>query len=57
MARARAIIDSSGAKDAVEEEIDREFDRAMAALAGSDLSDDGRAGLTALARLAVRRDF
>ena len=57
VARARAIIDSSGAKDAVEEEIDREFDRAMAALAGSDLSDDGRAGLTALARLAVRRDF
>ncbi|MDO5533650.1 MAG: polyprenyl synthetase family protein [Propionibacteriaceae bacterium] len=55
--RARAIIDGSGAKQAVEDEIDREFGHAMAALEAADLSDDGRAGLAALAHLAVRRDF
>lgn len=55
--RAREIIDSSGARDAVEEEIRREFDLALAALTAAELSGAGRAGLTALARAAVRRAF
>lgn len=55
--RARQIIDTSGARDAVEQEIHREYDAALAALADADLTDDGRAGLARLARLAVRRDF
>ena len=57
VARAREIIDTSGARQAVEQEIDREFDAALAALDLADLTDDGRAGLTALAHLAVRRAF
>ncbi len=55
--RARQIIDTSGARDAVEQEIHREYDAALAALADADLTDAGRAGLARLARLAVRRDF
>lgn len=55
--RARAIIDSSGARAAVEDEIHREYDRALAALADADLAPVGRDGLAALAKLAVRRDF
>ena len=57
VARARALIDASGAREAVEEEIRREYDAALDALATADLSDAGRAGLENLARLAVRRDF
>lgn len=57
IARAREIIDASGARDAVEQEIRREFDLALAALEAADLSDEGRAGLVALANAAVRRDF
>ena len=55
--RAREIIDASGARDAVEEEIHREFDAALAALEEADLADAGREGLANLAALAVRRDF
>lgn len=55
--RARAIIDASGARDAVEAEIHREYDAALSALGRADLSDAGREGLENLARLAVRRDF
>lgn len=55
--RARQIIDASGARAAVEDEIRREYDAALAALADADLTDAGRAGLAGLARLAVRRDF
>ncbi|MFT3877254.1 MAG: polyprenyl synthetase family protein [Propioniciclava sp.] len=55
--RARAIIDSCGARQAVEDEIHREYDQALAALADADLAPAGREGLAALARLAVRRDF
>lgn len=55
--RARGLIDASGALDAVEAEIAREYDRALAALATPELTDAGRAGLAELARLAVARDF
>lgn len=55
--RARRIIDGSGAREAVEEEIRREYDTALAALEDADLHDTGRRGLANLARLAVRRDF
>ena len=55
--RAREIIDASGARNAVEVEIRREFDLALAALESAELSDDGKAGLAALAKAAVRRDF
>lgn len=57
VARARELIDASGAREAVEEEIRREFDLALAALASAELSEEGRVGLTALAKLAVRRAF
>lgn len=57
VARAREIIDSSGARNAVEVEIRREFDLALAALDAAEISDEGRDGLAALARAAVRRDF
>lgn len=55
--RARAIITDSGARDAVETEIDREFHTAAAALTTAPLTELGRAGLLGLAQAAVRRDF
>ncbi len=55
--RARAIIADSGALAAVEAEIEREYDAALAALAAAPLTDAGRAGLEGMARVAVRRDF
>ncbi len=54
---ARAIIAGSGALDAVEAEIRREYDAALAALDGAPLTDLGRDGLAGMARVAVRRDF
>lgn len=53
--RARTILTTCGAKDAVEAEIDREFTSALAALDSPLLTDVGREGLTALAYRAVRR--
>ena len=57
VARAREIIDASGARAAVEEEIRREFDLALAALAAADLFEPAREGLVALATAAVTRKF
>lgn len=54
---ARDIIARSGAQDAVEAEIDREFSAALAVLEASDLTDSGREGLAALAHRAVRRSY
>ncbi|WP_232548566.1 polyprenyl synthetase family protein [Propioniciclava soli] len=54
---ARKIIVASGAREAVEAEIDREFTAALAALEASDLTETGRAGLIALAHKAVRRSY
>lgn len=53
--RARTILTSCGATDAVEAEIDREFTTALTALDSPALTDVGREGLTALAYRAVRR--
>jgi geranylgeranyl diphosphate synthase type I len=55
--RARALITGSGAREAVEAEIRREYDAALELLAAAPLTPEGRDGLSALARLAVRRDF
>lgn len=55
--RARSIIADSGALDAVETEIRREHDAALAALADAPLTGPGRDGLTGLASLAVSRSF
>lgn len=57
MDRARSIISASGALDAVETEIRREYDAALAALADAPLTESGRDGLACLAGLAVRRSF
>ena len=54
---ARHIIDASGARAAVEDEIHREYDAAIEALDEGTFDDVGRTGLAELARLAVRRDF
>ena len=54
--RARALITGSGAREAVEAEIRREYDAALELLAAAPLTPEGRDGLSALARLAVRRD-
>lgn len=56
VARAREIIEASGARAAVEAEIEREYATALDALAAAPVREDGRAGLAALARVAVRRD-
>lgn len=55
VSRARQILTGSGARDAVEAEIEREYAKAMDALDGPHLSADGQEGLATLARLAVRR--
>lgn len=55
--RAREIIEASGALEAVEAEIEREYAEALDALAGAPLAAHAREGLAELARLAVRRDF
>ncbi|QIK72939.1 polyprenyl synthetase family protein [Propioniciclava coleopterorum] len=55
--RARAIIAGGGALDAVEAEIEREYDAALAALAAAPVTEPGRDGLAAMARVAVRRTF
>ena len=55
VAQLQAVIVESGALDAVEVMIEDGHARALAALSGAELSDEGRAGLTALAAAAVRR--
>lgn len=55
--RARAIIEGSGAREATEREIEASSAKALAALAATPMTDDGRVALTALAEAAVRRTF
>lgn len=55
--QARAIITASGAVDRVEQAIAAEYDRALAALDGADLTDAGRTALQRLAAAATRRAF
>ena len=52
---ARRIIEQCGARAAVEETIHTDLTRALAVLDATDMTDEGRAGLRALARAAVDR--
>ncbi len=54
---ARTLIEASGARERVEAQIASEHDRAVAALAGADLTDTGVQALTRLADAAVTRAF
>ncbi len=49
------VIAGSGAQDAVEAMISREYDRAMTSLTGAEMTDEGRLALTALAAASVHR--
>ena len=51
------LIIASGARDAVEQMIDHDHEQAMAALTAADITEDGRAALTALASATVQRTF
>jgi geranylgeranyl diphosphate synthase type I len=51
------VIMQSGAVDAVEGMIAEGHERALAALASAEMSDEGRRGLAALAEAAIRREF
>lgn len=55
VARARRIIEDSGARAAVEETIETSYMTALAALNGSAMTDAGRTALAELARRCVRR--
>ena len=49
------MIVESGARDAVESMINEYHERALKALHDTEITEEGRAGLTALADAAVRR--
>ena len=51
------VIVESGARDAVESMISEYYERALKTLHDTEITEEGRAGLTALADAAVRRDF
>jgi len=51
------VLVSSGARDAVEAMIAEGHERALTALSRTEMTEVGRAGLTALAAAAVRRSF
>jgi geranylgeranyl diphosphate synthase type I len=51
------VIVESGAREAVESMINEYHERALKALQDTEISEEGRAGLTALAEAAVRREF
>jgi geranylgeranyl diphosphate synthase, type I len=51
------VIVESGARDAVESMINEYHERALNALHDTEITEEGRAGLTALADAAVRREF
>jgi geranylgeranyl diphosphate synthase type I len=51
------VITESGAQEAVESMINDNHERALKALHDTEMTDEGRAGLTALAEAAVRREF
>lgn len=53
---ARGIIESSGARNRVENQINELHSQAMAALDGANLTVAGRTALTRLAELSIRRD-
>jgi geranylgeranyl diphosphate synthase, type I len=51
------VLVESGARDAVESMINEYYERALKALHDTEITEEGRAGLTALADAAVRREF
>jgi len=51
------VIVESGARDAVESMINEYYERALKTLHDTEITVEGRAGLTALADAAVRREF
>ena len=56
VAELQQVITESGAREAVETMITEGYERAIRALQDADITDEGRAGLTALAEAAVRRE-
>ena len=57
MAELQQLIIDTGAREAVEAMINEGYERALKALQDADITDEGRAGLPALADAAVRREF
>jgi geranylgeranyl diphosphate synthase type I len=57
VAELQGVIVDSGALDAVEAMIEDGYGRALSALDGAVMTDEGRQGLAALAEAAVRRQF
>jgi geranylgeranyl diphosphate synthase type I len=57
VAELQQLITDTGAREAVESMINEGYERALKALQDADITDEGRAGLTALADAAVRREF
>ena len=51
------VIVESGARDAVESMINDYYERALKALHDTEITEEGRVGLTSLADAAVRREF
>ena len=51
------VIVESGARDAVESMINEYYERALKELHDTEITEEGRTGLTALADAAVRREF
>jgi geranylgeranyl diphosphate synthase type I len=51
------VITESGAREAVESMINENHERALKALHDTEITEEGRTGLTALAEAAVRREF
>ena len=51
------VIVESGARDTVESMINEYYERALKALHDTEITEEGRVGLTALADAAVRREF
>jgi geranylgeranyl diphosphate synthase type I len=51
------VISESGAREAVESMINENHERALKALHDTEITEEGRTGLTTLAEAAVRREF
>jgi geranylgeranyl diphosphate synthase type I len=56
VAELQQVITESGAREAVEHMITEGYERALRALQDADITEEGKAGLTALAEAAVRRE-
>ena len=56
VAELQQLVTETGAREAVEAMINEGYERALKALQDADITDEGRAGLTALADAAVRRE-